>query len=1215
MDQRSLESLLLRLIYDSAFNSRKPAGSQIAAIGYNSAQFCTQIPPTHFISPKHGHTPGNGAVVLSSRISPESVCQHEMIDVPVQGWPRPGIGAQLTPRDMVDKLCKHLSLCPGVLEASHYALDETLTFLALNNICQRRHSKNGNNVDVFHVVDVTCCVQAYGIPARRLLKQGTGVDLYLCPGIGHGHDHPLSCLPLTPEDLQLGIHELQLNTQLNTIGCRLHADEPNHMSMRCCVSVVPALLAMIQCMYLLHHVSILATVIISRALVYKSINAKRSATVLVALRSLDENSQDTSRIVLSWIEDACSVRPSLILSLYLVVTLLLDLPKAPTLWLRGCDAAVIIYTAAVVFNTLFRPVENTGNRTLLLSVHQTLPPKATSGQVDRSRYALAIEDLYTLDDALLRPARRLEFPIAVSRAVLYDFLAIAPPRVSLIGFIFAPNPDRLLPSYLRQGSVESRRRFCDCHTYEHRRRLNRRSPWLPGTTIKKAICGQFQVDSLTDTNLYDEVLDVAVLKHDLAQLHKGDNTKMGSSGGGGILSGGQKQRVFLARALYSCPKTLLLDDFHIVQKRSGLEAWLTTISAKLATSVDWSKTGPTVDFPRAGAFQDVPEAAEDDDESKEEAKDAELPCREKWRIKRKGRFASASWTWTSISNGWFKSWTFVGFTVVHVFAATFASSANGASPLVELVHQWTWHVGNALCLSYTCYPGYSMLSTSPVMRGIMHPTGMHESQLGKTRPMLTQISHPHLSTLNHFSQNMSLVETQIATRTLVTVTSRSQKNLGKKKPPQVYAEESTVDSLLGAAAEAPLTATGSPYMAATVPLLIAAMYVLENFHFQTSQQLRVLRLKAQALLHCKTYGQALLARWQRPKYLFMCVQTWLSTVLMLDLLVAAEATTVVLLALLLRSCTNPALLGVSLNNILCKCLPETLGKSATADDLLMQVWRPVIVAAGRCWRSRWVPLRELRSFEQDVKPENRPKEVCASHRRHGRFEGGIREMRGVGRVTQVSTPLHRFQKSHVSANWRAALARSQDWRLRTAPEGQSASICFHASDKSSGLVATLTQLLEMEEEFIKIVGYNLGNPPTRPVAQDARPRADRHTVDAGGQHGDAAVEAVLRRVGLWNGLESGGLDMELTTASLCGAAGRAVDGATDGWCYGWCCVTCLQVHRGAGRLMTSTPSAPGSTYPSVRLRRGQGGRRPVGGGGCARGAGAEAGWAFCVIGA
>lgn len=67
--------------------------------------------------------------------------------------------------------------------------------------------------------------------------------------------------------------------------------------------------------------------------------------------------------------------------------------------------------------------------------------------------ALAIEDLDRLDDALLseglnkasartwasrrQPERRLEFPIAVSRAVMFDFLAIVPPRLCLIGFIFA----------------------------------------------------------------------------------------------------------------------------------------------------------------------------------------------------------------------------------------------------------------------------------------------------------------------------------------------------------------------------------------------------------------------------------------------------------------------------------------------------------------------------------------------------------------------------------------------------------------------------------------------------------------------------------------------------------------------------------------------------------------------------------------------------------
>lgn len=172
-------------------------------------------------------------------------------------------------------------------------------------------------------------------------------------------------------------------------------------------------------------------------------------------------------IALSWIEDARSVRPSTLLSLYLVVTVLLDLPQVRTLWLRGSlDATAGLTTAAVAFKTLFFFVENTGKRAHLLSVHQTLPPEATSGIVNRSflwwindifrrgfHKALTIEDLDRLDDALLseglnkaiartwasrrQPERRLEFPIAVARAVMYDFLAIVPPRLCLIGFIFA----------------------------------------------------------------------------------------------------------------------------------------------------------------------------------------------------------------------------------------------------------------------------------------------------------------------------------------------------------------------------------------------------------------------------------------------------------------------------------------------------------------------------------------------------------------------------------------------------------------------------------------------------------------------------------------------------------------------------------------------------------------------------------------------------------
>lgn len=172
-------------------------------------------------------------------------------------------------------------------------------------------------------------------------------------------------------------------------------------------------------------------------------------------------------IALSWIEDARSVRPSTLLSLYLVVTVLLDLPQIRTLWMHGgLDATAGITTAAMALKSLFLVVENIGKRAFLLPAHQNLPPESTSGIVNRSflwwvnntfrrgfRTALALEDLDQLDDALLsdglskamartwssrrQPERRLEFPIAVARAVLVDFLAIVPPRLCLIGFIFS----------------------------------------------------------------------------------------------------------------------------------------------------------------------------------------------------------------------------------------------------------------------------------------------------------------------------------------------------------------------------------------------------------------------------------------------------------------------------------------------------------------------------------------------------------------------------------------------------------------------------------------------------------------------------------------------------------------------------------------------------------------------------------------------------------
>lgn len=61
--------------------------------------------------------------------------------------------------------------------------------------------------------------------------------------------------------------------------------------------------------------------------------------------------------------------------------------------------------------------------------------------------------------------------------------------------------------------------------------------------------------------LYEEILEVVMLKSDLRALPMADETQVGSSGV--TISGGQKQRVALARALYLKTNMYVLDDFTV----------------------------------------------------------------------------------------------------------------------------------------------------------------------------------------------------------------------------------------------------------------------------------------------------------------------------------------------------------------------------------------------------------------------------------------------------------------------------------------------------------------------------------------------------------------------------------------------------------------------------------------------------------------------------
>jgi len=82
-------------------------------------------------------------------------------------------------------------------------------------------------------------------------------------------------------------------------------------------------------------------------------------------------------------------------------------------------------------------------------------------------------------------------------------------------------------------------------------------PWLARGTIRNIICGPESEDS-ADEDWYTACLHACALDEDLRALPLGDRSIIEGDNTG--LSGGQKQRVCLARAVYSRPHIVILDD-------------------------------------------------------------------------------------------------------------------------------------------------------------------------------------------------------------------------------------------------------------------------------------------------------------------------------------------------------------------------------------------------------------------------------------------------------------------------------------------------------------------------------------------------------------------------------------------------------------------------------------------------------------------------------
>ncbi|KAJ5794165.1 hypothetical protein N7457_000764 [Penicillium paradoxum] len=172
--------------------------------------------------------------------------------------------------------------------------------------------------------------------------------------------------------------------------------------------------------------------------------------------------------LLSYAEHTRSVRPSFILNTYLFCSLLFDIARSRTLWLRSVDTfndtIAIITTVAVGVKLVLFVLEAVEKRHILQSEYASYPPEATAGFYNRAVFwwlnplfkigftgSLHVEDLFLLDKELSSERLLAQFEVKWSKvtnkssntlqweslkAVKWPLLAAVPARACVVAFNF-----------------------------------------------------------------------------------------------------------------------------------------------------------------------------------------------------------------------------------------------------------------------------------------------------------------------------------------------------------------------------------------------------------------------------------------------------------------------------------------------------------------------------------------------------------------------------------------------------------------------------------------------------------------------------------------------------------------------------------------------------------------------------------------------------------
>ncbi|KAI0476031.1 ABC multidrug transporter [Xylariaceae sp. FL0804] len=590
------------------------------------------------------------------------------------------------------------------------------------------------------------------------------------------------------------------------------------------------------------------------------------------------------------------------------------------------------------------------------------------------------------------------------------------------------------------------------------------TPFLFNGSIRDNIVGF----SHFDRQRYTSVTDATMLGIDLETLPNADETVVGSNGI--ILSGGQKQRVSLARALYLETDLYIFDDIFsglddqvfrrvlgpdgILRQRKATTVLCTHSVHHLPAADHVIALGADGYIVEQGTYSDLlaqesyvhsldvkglSASASPDDEAQghkvssmsaqpdlltkttalASTRESEDKSRQVGGFSTyKVYFKSVGWAvsvlalLSSVGYGFF----FCFPTIWLSFWATDAAKANPA-------HSSAYYVGVYAGLQMSSV--FSFLALCILVFIYVYKragASLHHGALQTliSAPLRFFTTTDQGAVTNLFSQDLNLIDTELSLAVL---------NL--------------MPCVCLAVGQAAIIASSSPYLAISYPFLVAALFLIQKFYLRTSRQLRLLELEAKSPLYThfldtvkgivtlRAFGfigddlaknMRLLDTSQRPAYLLVMIQQWLS--LVLNLLVAILA--VILTALVTQLRTSSGFTGASLVTLM------TFGQELTDIVKFYTLLETSLGAVAR-----------LDAFNRTVRPEDQPREDVVPPDEW--------PQRGEISLSGVSA-------SYSDTDAEANLAL-KDIRL-TIRGGEKIAVCGRTGSGKSSLIALLMKMLE-----------------------------------------------------------------------------------------------------------------------------------------------------------